>query len=157
MNESSPIPRRHRFEWEDEAPPPWFAFKRFKIVGIVGAIVAAAGTLMPWIVAYDQSLDLTIGRPGIDSGTSGLTVLVFSIVGLVAIAAGTRFSALIAAITGLISALLCVAYVHPSEQLVTTLGLPGIAQTGFGLYVSLAGSIVVTLIAAYGLWSLRDT
>ena len=157
MSESGPSPRRHRFEWEDEAPPTRFAFVRVRVIGILGAIVAAAGTLMPWIVAYDQSLDLTIGRPGIDSGTSGLTVLVFSIVAGVAMAAGTRFSALIAAITGGVSVLLCIAYLHPSENLVTTLGLPGVAQSGFGLYISIAGSIVVTLVAAYGLWSLRDT
>lgn len=157
MSESSPIPRRHRFEWEDEAPPSRFAFKRVKVFGILGALLAGLGTVMPWIVAYDQSLDLTIGRPGIDSGTSGLTVLVFSIIAGVAIGLATRFSALIAAITGAISLLLCLAYLHPSENLVTTLGLPGIAQSGFGLYVSIVGSVVVTLIAAYGLWSLRDT
>jgi uncharacterized membrane protein YphA (DoxX/SURF4 family) len=157
VSDSSPIPRRHRFEWEEEAPPSRFAFKRVKVFGILGAIAAGLGTVMPWIVAYDQSLELTIGRPGIDSGTSGLTVLVFSIVAGIAIGLATRLSALIAAITGFISFLLCVAYLHPSENLVTTLGLPGIAQTGFGLYVSMIGSIVVTLIAAYGLWSLRES
>jgi hypothetical protein len=132
-------------------------FARVKLVGIVGAVMLGLGTLLPWLVATDQALGVTVTRPGIDAGSEGLTILVFAFVSGIALYVATRTAAFVAAGAALLAVLLAIRDLNPSPDLIAYLGLPGEASIGFGLYVSMVGAAIVFLVAAYGTRALRDT
>ena len=132
-------------------------FHTLRYVGIVASIALAIGTLLPWIVATDQNLGVTVSRPGIDAGSSGLTVLVFAIASGIALFVSTRVSVWVATICAVVALLLAATDLAPSQDLISYLGLPGQASVGFGLWVSIVGAVVVGAISAYGAYALRET
>lgn len=115
------------------------------------------GTMLPWIVATDENLGVTVSRPGIDAGSSGLTVLVFAFATGIALFVETRVSTWVATTCAVLALLLAAADLNPSQDLIAYLGLPSQATIGFGLWLSIVGAIVVGLISAYGAYALRDT
>jgi len=132
-------------------------YDRLRWVGIAGAIVAALGTLMPWVEASDENLGLTVSAPGIIGGLNGLTTLVFAILAIICFVVNTRFSSWVAVGVGIVAAFLGATAINPSQELLSYMAVPGIPHTGFGVWVTIAGSIVVALVALYGAYALRDT
>ena len=124
---------------------------------MVASVALGVGTMLPWIVATDSDLGVTVSRPGIDAGSSGLTVLVFAFATGIALFVSTRVSAWVATICAVVALLLAAADLNPSHDLIAYLGLPSEATVGFGLWVSIVAAIIVGLISAYGAYALRDT
>ena len=112
---------------------------------------------MPWVVATDDSIPITVSPAGIVGGLSGLTCLVFAIIAILAFVVNTRFACWVAAVTGFVAALLGAGALNPSQTLLTYMGLPGTPEVGVGVWVTIAGGIAVTIIALYGQYALRDT
>src|SRR5262245_23460322 len=134
--------------WEPEQMSSAYRrYARLRWVGIGAAAVAGLGTLMPWVVATDESIPVTLSRSGIVGGLSGLTVLVFAILSILAFVVHTRFACWVATGTGIVAALLTATAINPSTTLLNYMGLPGEPHTGIGVWVSIAGAIGVVLVA----------
>jgi len=132
-----------------------FHFLRY--IGIVASVALGVGTLLPWLTGTDSDLGVTVSQPGIDAGSSGLTVLVFAFASGIALFVATRVSTWIAAICAVLALVLALTDVHPSQDLISYLGLPSEATVGIGLWVSIVSAIVVAAISAYGAYALSDT
>ncbi len=133
------------------------SFERVRWIGVAGAVLAAAGTLMPWVVATDESIGISVSPAGIVGGLSGLTVLVFAIIAIIAFVVQTRFACFVAAAVGVVDVLFGIAAINPSQELLQYMGLPGIPHTGIGVWTTIAGALVVAMVAIYGTFALRDT
>ncbi|HEX8024699.1 MAG TPA: hypothetical protein VF484_00700 [Candidatus Limnocylindrales bacterium] len=132
-------------------------FHTLRYIGIVASVALGVGTMLPWIVATDQNLGVTVSRPGIDAGSSGLTVLVFAFATGIALFVSTRVAVWVSTICAVVALLLSAADLAPSQDLISYLGLPGEASVGFGLWVSIVSAIVIAAVSAYGAYALRDT
>src|SRR3954449_2922719 len=106
------------------------SFERVRWIGIAGAVISGLGTLMPWVVATDDSIPITVSPAGIGGGLSGLTALVFAIIAIIAFVTYTRFACFVAAFVGVVGALLGASAINPSGTLLAYMGLPGTPYTG---------------------------
>jgi hypothetical protein len=131
-------------------------FEKLRPIGIIASVALGVGTLLPWIVATDQDLGVTVTRPGIDAGSSGLTVLVFAFATGIALFVATRVATWVSATCAAVALLLAATDLSPSQDRISYLGLPGTASIGLGLWISIAAAIVIGLISAYGAYALRD-
>jgi hypothetical protein len=132
-------------------------YNRLRWVGMAAAAVTGLGTLMPWVIATDESIPVTISPAGIVGGLNGLTVLVFAILAILTFVVHTRFACLVAVGLGVIAALLASTALNPSSELLNYMGLPGTPEIGYGVWVSIAGAIGVAVVGAYGVYALRNT
>jgi hypothetical protein len=130
-------------------------FASAKRIGIVAAVALGVGTLLPWFVSTDPDFG-TLTRSGIDGGSEGLTVLVMAFVGLIGLVIETRTGAIAAAVAAFVGLLLGIHDLFPSPDLIGYMGLPGDVSTGFGLYLSLAGGLVLLAAAAYRSWKMES-
>jgi hypothetical protein len=129
-------------------------FASAKRIGIVGAVALGLGTLLPWFISTDPDFG-TLTRSGIDGGSEGLTVLVMAFVGGIGLVIETRTGATAAAAAAFVGLLLGIHDLFPSPDLVGYMGLPGDISTGFGLYLSLAGGLVLLAAGGYRAWKLE--
>lgn len=130
---------------------------RVRWVGIAAAIIAGIGTLMPWVVATDENVGVTVSPAGIIGGLNGLTALVFAILAIMCFVINTRFASWVAAAVGVVTALLAATAIDPSQELLAYMAMPGIPHTGIGVWVTIGGAIVVAVVALYEVYALRDT
>lgn len=130
---------------------------RVRWVGIAAAIIAGIGTLMPWVVATDENVGVTVSPAGIIGGLNGLTALVFAILAIMCFVINTRFASWVAAAVGVVTALLAATAIDPSQELLAYMAMPGIPHTGIGVWVTIGGAIVVAVVALYEVHALRDT
>lgn len=133
------------------------SYERLRWVGIAAAAISGIGTLMPWVVATDENLGVTVSPAGIIGGLNGLTTLVFAIIAIFCFMINTRFAAWVAAGVGVVAGLLASTAINPSEELLAYMAIPAIAHIGPGVWVSIGGAIAVVVIALYGVYALRDT
>lgn len=125
-------------------------------VGVVAAVLAGIGTVLPWVTASDPLIG-TVSRSGLVGVSEGLTILVAAIVGLIGMLIRTYTGAVAAGIAGLVGLALAIYDYANVSTLVATLGLPGEGGPGVGMYVSMIGGATLAAIAFYGARVLRNT
>jgi hypothetical protein len=118
--------------------------------GVAAAAALGLGTLMPWFVANDQSLNVVVAEPGIGPGGQGLTVLVLSVVCALAFAVTTVTACRVAAALGVVAIVLSVSGLQPSPELVAAMGLPGVVMVGYGIWVSIAAGVAAAAVGFVG-------
>ncbi|HLX35797.1 MAG TPA: hypothetical protein VKR30_11230 [Candidatus Limnocylindrales bacterium] len=127
-----------------------------RYVGLVAALALIVGTFLPWIVATDQNLGVTVTRSGVDGGTSGLTVLAFAVVAGIALFVNTRTAAYVATGAAFLALCLAVIGIQPSSDLLTSMGLPSVGSPGIGIFLSIGGAAIVTVVGAWGIVAIQD-
>jgi hypothetical protein len=130
-------------------------FAATKSAGIVGAAVLGIGTLLPWVVSTDPDFG-PLTRSGIDGGSEGLTVLVMAVVGAIGLVIETRTGAIVSTVAAAVALLLASHDLAPSPALISYLGLPGDISIGPGLFLSIAGGLVLLLAAGYRSWKMES-
>lgn len=128
---------------------------------IIGGVLIAAGSLMPWVEATAAFVG-SLSRSGIDGGGDGVITLsagvVVALVGLYALVqTGQEGIFALGAVGGLVAAgIAIVNYNEASGRVVeftATAGELGTASVGAGLWVLGAGGVVALVAAATGLFS----
>jgi hypothetical protein len=120
-----------------------------RILGLVGAILALVGTLLPW-ATISSDID-SITASGVVIFFIGLPVLLFAIIGLILVALpkrGTAIGAFVMGILCLIFMMLAFVVVSILEGLVSGTNIE--VSYDYGLWVSLVGSI---LLMIGGIWA----
>jgi hypothetical protein len=134
----------------------WSRGDAVRWLGIAAAVMLGLGTFMPWFVARDDSLDLTVAVPGIGPGAQGLTVLALAAICVIAFGASTVVACRIAALVAGLAVVLVAIGFNPSPALIEALGLPGTIQIGFGMWVSTIAAGVAAGVGVYGAFALHE-
>lgn len=133
-----------------------YSFKTGNILGLVGGLVAVVGVFLPWMTATETITNTSTSASGISVPLFGILVLLFSALGLVLVLVGKRGACIGAMIMGILAFVFGLIVATVWSAIISTFGAGDILSIGYGLYMSLAGSIILVIGSVLTLGELKQ-
>jgi len=127
-----------------------------RILGIVGALLAVVGVFLPWATATNTITNTSASASGISVPLFGVLVLLFSVLGLVLVLVGKRGTCIGALIMGILAFVFALIVAAIWSAIISTFGVGDVLSIGYGLYMSLAGSIILMVGSVMTLGELKQ-
>ncbi|HEX9341602.1 MAG TPA: hypothetical protein VF992_10620 [Thermoplasmata archaeon] len=119
------------------------------ILGIVGGLVTAIGSYLPWATVSGGSLTSPVVFMGVGVGWGGVLVLAFGVLGLICVAIPRKATAILALVWGILAFVFALLVIGVQASLAQQYGGSGVVvTTEYGAWVSLAFSVLLILGSA---------
>lgn len=119
--------------------------KTGRILGIVGGLLAVVGIFLPWATATNPTTNTSSSASGISVPIFGILVALFSVLGLVLVFVGKKGTCTAGAIMGILAFIFAMIFAALWSAIITTFSVGDIFSIGYGLYVTMIGSIILIL------------
>jgi hypothetical protein len=121
-----------------------------RIIGIVGGILVLVGMFLPWLTATNSITGESASLMGAMFPIFGWLALIFGVLGLIFVAIGSRGMCIAGLIMGILAFIMVLLGFALSATLVSLLS-GGIVAVGYGIYISMIGSIILIVGAGLGM------
>lgn len=132
-----------------------YSIKTGSVLGIVGGLLAVVGVFLPWMTATETITNTSSSASGISVPLFGILVLLFSALGLVLALVGKRGTCIGAMIMGILAFVFALIVATIWSAIISTFGVGDILSIGYGLYITLAGSIILVIGSVMTLGELK--